>query len=61
MINFLESNREELEKNDWLSIWYIPGGINTSGGLTKSATWAMLKRLLIENTPQIVTESQKGN
>ena len=30
--NFLGSNRGELQNNDWLSIGYIPGGVNTSGG-----------------------------
>ena len=34
--NFLESNRGELENTEWLSIGYIPGGMNTSDGLTKS-------------------------
>ena len=32
----LESNREELEQNNWLIVWYIHGDINTSDGLTKS-------------------------
>ena len=58
--NFSESNRAELEKNDWLSIGYIPERINTSDGLTRSMAGAKLKRLLNENISQIVTETQKG-
>ena len=42
---FLESNREELERDNWLSIGYIPGGLDTSGGLTKSMSIANLRRL----------------
>ena len=32
---FLESNREELAQNGWLSVGYIPGDVNISGGITK--------------------------
>ena len=58
--NFLESNRGELENTDWLSIGYIPGAMNTSGGSTKSMTGAKLRSLLNGNISQIVTENQKG-
>ena len=51
--NFPESNREELEKNNWCVIGYIPGEINVSDGLTKSMTGAMLKRLLSENISKL--------
>ena len=58
--NSPESNRGELEKNNWLIIGYTPGGINASDGLTKSMTGVVLKRLLNEHISQIVAESQKG-
>ena len=30
---FLGSNREELERNNWLIVGYIHGSLNTPGGL----------------------------
>ena len=56
----MESNRGELENTEWLSIGYIPGGMNTSDGLTKSMAWVKLRRLLNGDISQIVTETHKG-
>ena len=53
---FLESNRGALAKNDWLSVGYIPGALNTSGGLTKAMSSTNLRGLLTRNTFRIVTE-----
>ena len=33
---FLASNREELDRNNWPITRYIPGGLDTPDGLTKS-------------------------
>ena len=57
--DFPGSNREELGRNNWLSIGYIPWRLNTSDGLTKSIPIVALKRLINGNISQIVTESQK--
>ena len=57
--NFLESNREELDNADWLSIGYIPVAMNTSDGLTKSTTGAKLRRLLNGDISQIETKIKK--
>ena len=55
---FLESNMEELETNDWLIVVYIPGDMNTSGGLTKAAYSDNMRGLLTHNTSRIVTEER---
>ena len=36
----LESNREELGNDNWMIVVYIPGGVNTSDGLTKATSSA---------------------
>ena len=60
MNGFLESNREELENNAWLSLGYIPKkGLSAAGKLTKDTSRNMLRRLLSENTTQISMDSQK--
>ena len=56
---FCESNREELERTKWLSVGYIPGGLNTSDGLTKDMYSANLGSLLNGNSFRIVTEIQR--
>ena len=58
---FLESNMEYWEENRWLSVWYIPGDINTSEGLTKSLYIANIRNLLACNTFRIVTGVGEGN
>ena len=42
---FLASNREELDRNNWPIMRYIPGGLGTSDGLTKSKPIAILRSL----------------
>ena len=59
MNGFLESNREELENNDWLSLGYIPIGLNTAGGLTKDTSRSISRRLLNENICQVEIDSKK--
>ena len=56
---FLESNREELEQNNWLGVWYIPGDKNTSYGLTKSLSTVNMRNLLARNVSRIATEARK--
>ena len=56
---FLESNREALEKNDWLSVGYIPGDANTSDGVTKAMSSSTMRDLVTHNTCRIVTEEAK--
>ena len=55
---FLEGNRVELGRNNWMGVGYGPGWINTSGGLTKSMPSVGLGILLNGDISQIVTESQ---
>ena len=55
----LERDREELEKNQWLSDGYIPGDINTSDGLTKSLSSVTPRNLLSGKTFRIVTEERR--
>ena len=57
---FLESNRGELDRDNWLLIGYIPVGLNTSDGLPKSTPCDVLRRLLNGNISKIATESQGG-
>ena len=58
---FLESNRAELEKNQWLSDGYSHVDINTSDGLSKSLSSANHGIFLDDNTFRIVTgESRKS-
>ena len=52
---FLESNREGIEQNNWLRVGYIPGGVNTSDGITKILSSVNLRSLLVGNTSRIVT------
>ena len=52
---FLESNREGLERNNWLIVGYIPGNINTSDGMTESLSSAHLRYLLATNIARIAT------
>ena len=47
---FLERNRAELERNDWLVVGYIPGNLNTPDGLTKAISSASLRSLINGNT-----------
>ena len=42
-----------------MSLGYIPGGLDTSDGLTKAMSSANSVGLLNENSPRIVTEIQK--
>ena len=56
---FLRSNRGELGRNDWLSVCYIPGDMNTPDGLTNAASSANIRNLLTRDTFRIVTESKK--
>ena len=57
---FLESNRDELEQNKWLSAGYIHGDINTSDVWTKSLSSVKLGNLLDCNMFRIVTEERKN-
>ena len=56
---FLESNMGELVRNDWLSVGYIPGDMNTPGGITKSMYIANMRNLLAGDTLRIVAEAEK--
>ena len=56
---FLERNRSELERNGWVSVGYIHGDLNTSGGLTKATSSASSGSLLNGNKFRIVTEFRK--
>ena len=56
----LESNREELEGNQWLSDGYIHGDINTPDGLTEILYGVNRRNLLAGNTFRIVTEERRG-
>ena len=56
---FLESNSGGLLLNQWLSVGYIPGDLNTSDGMTKSTTSVNLRNLMADNTFQIVTEEME--
>ena len=49
---FLESNKEEIRKNNWLAVGYITGDINTSDGLTKILSSANLRSLLQKTFPE---------
>ena len=57
---FLQINRGGLERNKWLSVGYIPGGLNTSDGITKSMSSANSRRLLNGNSSRIGTEIQEA-
>ena len=57
--NFLESNRG-FENTERLSIGYIPGGMNTTDGLTKSATGVKLRRLINGNIFPNSNRNAKG-
>ena len=57
---FIESNREELERNNSHIVGYFPGGLNTSDGLTKAMSIDSLRSLFNKNSFRIVTEIQKG-
>ena len=59
MSGFLESNREELEQNDWLIVGYIPVDMNTSVGITRAMSSANIRNLLTRNNPRIVAECKK--
>ena len=48
-----------LDQNDWLGVCYIPGDMNTSGGLTKAMSSANMRHLLSDNTFRIVTEEKR--
>ena len=50
-IGFLESNREALDLNSWLSPPHIPGGLHISHNMTNLATQTELLMLLARNTP----------
>ena len=56
---FIESNSERLERNNWLIVGYIPGNLNTSGGLTKAMSRASFGILLNGNSFRSVSEIQK--
>ena len=56
---FLERDSGELSKNQWLSVGYIPGDINTSDGITKSLSSVNFGNLLDGNIFRIVTEERK--
>ena len=56
---FLESNREELENNSWLSLGHLPKRLNISGNLTKDTSHHILRMLLSENISQVNLESPK--
>ena len=45
--------------NPWLGVGYIPGGLNTSDGMTESMSSVNLRSLLAENTFQIVTDQKE--
>ena len=51
----LESNREEIQKNNWLGAGYIHGDINTPDGITKILPSVDLRSLLAGGTFRIVT------
>ena len=57
---FLESNREELGRNNWLIVGYNPGNINTSDGLAASLSSANLRNLLENSIFRISTEGRKN-
>ena len=48
-----------VDQNNWLVVGYIPGDINTPGGLTKSLSSVNLRRLLSGNISRLVTEERK--
>ena len=52
---FLESNSEELDQNNWLSVGFTPGDMNTSDGLTKILSSGNLRNLLASNIFRIIT------
>ena len=56
---FSESNRGELEKNNWFIVGYIHGGINAPDGLTEILSIVNLRNLLAINVPRIATEERK--
>ena len=55
----LESNIEEAEQNNWLVVGYIPGGINTSDGLSKSLSSVDTANLLACDISRISAEQKK--
>ena len=55
----LDSNREGIEQNEWLSAGYIPGYINTSDGLAEIPDIANLRNLISANLFRIVTGGGK--
>ena len=56
---FLESNREELENNSWLSSGHLPKRLNIAWNLTKDTFHHILRRLLNGNIHHVNLESPK--
>ena len=44
LTGFLESNREELEQNNWLIVGYIPGGIKYFRCVNKIDAWRYFEK-----------------
>ena len=57
---FLESNKEELDQNDWLIVGYIHGTMSASGGQTKTLSSANMRNLSDGNVSRIVIEGKKN-